>query len=435
MLIILNTLNILIFYLKKLIKLEKRRMINMTQYLYKLTINNGNAHLGNAVKYFSYKFLDHKNKSSIVGRLWKSEAHNEDNYEHMISFGNNYITHQNNKYLIKLEKSCIAQETLLMNHVFPQEITIYLLQTEKYDCFTDSKEDIEKNSMNFKKIVDDFIEESKVYYDINISEIEDKKGEIGIYIFDDYWELLNRHLPRPIETIHLDGIEFEILEYLRKFKNPETKNRYKMLGIPYKKNIMFEGPPGTGKTSLLFSLASELDCNLAIINFGKNMDDNNFMRAIRRLPKKCILVLDDIDALFKERKSNDGLKSSLSFSALLNTLDGLAYRQGLITIMTTNFICNLDSALKRPGRIDKIINFKLASQEQTRYMFEKFFPDHKSDFGKFYQKIKYCKFTTAILQQYFVWYMEDYEKVDEKIEEFKKLCEKHNYDNPHQLYS
>ena len=93
------------------------------------------------------------------------------------------------------------------------------------------------------------------------------------------------------------------------------------------------------------------------------MDDNNFMRAIRRLPKKCILVLDDIDALFKERKSNDGMKNALSFSALLNTLDGLAYRQGLITFMTTNYLCNLDSALKRPGRIDKIYSFQLASKK------------------------------------------------------------------------
>ena len=76
------------------------------------------------------------------------------------------------------------------------------------------------------------------------------------------------------------------------------------------------------------------------------MDDNNFMRAIRRLPRNSILVLEDIDVLFKERKENDGFKSSLSFSALLNTLDGLAFRQGMITFMTTNYLCNLDSALK-----------------------------------------------------------------------------------------
>ena len=198
---------------------------------------------------------------------------------------------------------------------------------------------------------------------------------------------------------------------------------------------MLEGYPGTGKTSLIFSLASELDCNIAIINFNKDMDDNNFMRAIRRLPKNSMLVLEDIDVLFKERKENDGFKSSLSFSALLNTLDGLAFRQGTITIMTTNYLCNLDSALKRPGRIDKIIHFGLATENQARHMFTKFFPEKVDDFEEFYQKIRSSKFTTAILQQYFLWHMEEYEGVMSNIKEFKKLCSEHNYETNRNLYS
>ena len=38
---------------------------------------------------------------------------------------------------------------------------------------------------------------------------------------------------------------------------------------------------------------------------------------IRRLPKNSILVLEDIGVLFKERKENDGYKSSLSFALFL----------------------------------------------------------------------------------------------------------------------
>ena len=215
-----------------------------------------------------------------------------------------------------------------------------------HDCDPTLAED---RSLPYTAYLVEYLLDGKSHYDIAIAPKR-------VDIFDDYWELLNRHQPRKIDTVCLDGKEKEILEYIKHFKSAKTKERYIQTGTPYKKNIMFEGFPGTGKTSLIFGLASELDCNIAIINFSRNMDDNTFMRAIRRLPKNCMLVLEDIDVLFKERKENDGYKSSLSFSALLNTLDGLAFRQGTITIMTTNYLCNLDSALKRPGRIDKIMH-------------------------------------------------------------------------------
>ena len=95
--------------------------------------------------------------------------------------------------------------------------------------------------------MDNFISEAKKYYEVNINEVEDKAGEVGIYIFDDYWELLNRRQPRPISTVHLDGLELDVLAYLKNFKSSQNKKRYASLGIPYKKNIMLEGPPGTGK--------------------------------------------------------------------------------------------------------------------------------------------------------------------------------------------
>ena len=65
------------------------------------------------------------------------------------------------------------------------------------------------------------------------------------------------------------------------------------------------------------------------------------MRALRNIPKNAILVLEDIDGLFKQRKEGDQFKSNISFSGLLNSLDGLAYREGMITFMTTNYLCNL----------------------------------------------------------------------------------------------
>ena len=146
-------------------------------------------------------------------------------------------------------------------------------------------------------------------------------------------------------------------------------------------------------------------------------------------------IQEDIDVLFKERKENDGHKSSLSFSALLNCLDGLAFRDEMITIMTTNYECNLDTALKRPGRIDKSINFTFATKKQSQFMFQNFFPEKKEEFKDFYKLINRFKYTTAVLQQYLMIYMDDYDNLHKGIDEFKLLCDKHNYDKKLDLYA
>ena len=61
-----------------------------------------------------------------------------------------------------------------------------------------------------------------------------------------------------------------------------------------------------------------------------------------------MLAIEDIDAAFDGRKK----KAKVTFSALLNCLDGLFYKDELITIITTNHIEKLDKALIRPGRVD-----------------------------------------------------------------------------------
>jgi SpoVK/Ycf46/Vps4 family AAA+-type ATPase len=118
-------------------------------------------------------------------------------------------------------------------------------------------------------------------------------------------------------------------------------------------------------------------------------------------------------------------------------LDGLAYREGMITFMTTNYLCNLDSALIRPGRIDKSLNFGLATEDQTRHMFLNFYEDKGEEFDTFYKKIKRCNFTTALLQDLFMICMDDYDKLysDDVISNFKENCSKHNYDKKLDLYS
>ena len=117
---------------------------------------------------------------------------------------------------------------------------------------------------------------------------------------------------------------------------------------------------------------------------------------------KTILLLEDIDSLFVERKANDSNKSLVSFSGILNVLDGMARKNGLIIFLTTNFKENLDKALIRPSRVDFQMKFKNCEKEQIKQMYLKFFTEKETKFEKFYNKIDTLELRTCILQQFFM---------------------------------
>ena len=184
--------------------------------------------------------------------------------------------------------------------------------------------------------------------------------------------------------------------------------------------FLLEGPPGTGKSSLIFALASKFNMNIHIINLGPKVDDATFKSAVSNLPSNTILLLEDVDALFVERKANDSNKSMVSFSGILNVLDGMARKNGLITFMTTNYINRLDKALIRPSRVDLILKFEDASEYQIKQMFKKFFPD-RTDFDKFYKKISHLNCSICAIQKFFMHLKFNTEDIDKEILDSKIL--------------
>lgn len=245
-----------------------------------------------------------------------------------------------------------------------------------------------------KEVLEKFIFDAKKYSEPK------KNDEIICKIWkSSYWSVMSKIPKRPFDSLILDGNNKElIMNDINDFLN--TKEDYDKYGIPYKRNYMLEGKPGTGKTSLITTIASKVDMDIAIITFGPKMDDTTFMTAISNLPSKSILILEDIDVLFTERKKGDGNNSFVSFSCILNVLDGISRKDGLITFMTTNYIDNLDSALIRPGRIDYKLSFDFATKKQVKNMFEYFLPNQIENFDKFYKKINKYNITTSSLQKF-----------------------------------
>jgi SpoVK/Ycf46/Vps4 family AAA+-type ATPase len=77
-----------------------------------------------------------------------------------------------------------------------------------------------------------------------------------------------------------------------------------------------------------------------------------------------------MDCIFKERKSNDESRNMITFSGILNGLDGISTSEHQIVFITTNHIEYLDPALIRPGRVDYIMRFDYATKEQIIDIFK-----------------------------------------------------------------
>jgi len=90
----------------------------------------------------------------------------------------------------------------------------------------------------------------------------------------------------------------------------------------------------------------------------------NYREAFQDTPHNSILLLEDVDSLFSVDRKASNSKAKLSFSGLLNALDGVTAASGQIIILTTNHRERLDKAVTRNGRVDLHIPFPVMNHNQ-----------------------------------------------------------------------
>jgi chaperone BCS1 len=231
---------------------------------------------------------------------------------------------------------------------------------------------------------------------------EDGKLEIRVASWAQ-WRTGTRIKPRDLESVILAGDKVvEIAAVIKEFL--DSRDWYEKVGVPYRLSFLFKGPPGNGKTTAAKALGGYFGMNIHVLVLSDpDLNDNKITELLSNVPEGSIVLLEDIDCAFNQR-NRVGKDGGLTFSGLLNAIDGVASSEGRILIMTTNHVENLDSALIRPGRADKHYTFGNATGEQATKLYNRFFPGNVKMGEEFGKLVPNEVYSMAVLQCYLMSY-------------------------------
>lgn len=175
----------------------------------------------------------------------------------------------------------------------------------------------------------------------------------------------------PIEEIERKTINFLLDENLRDF----CKSR----DIPLKRGVVFEGPPGVGKSMTLKFLRTKAlneDIEFEVFNSIKDFVERSEEYYSN---EKKIFVFEDFDTALLDRETTDGTPNQV-LGKILNTLDGIKEVDNVVSIFTTNKVKLFDDAFIRPGRIDTVFTFSLPTEDNIKMFIEKYLDGFCTDY-------------------------------------------------------
>ncbi|KAK4544157.1 hypothetical protein LTR36_004367 [Oleoguttula mirabilis] len=156
--------------------------------------------------------------------------------------------------------------------------------------------------------------------------------------FGGTWSKTSFRPSRPMDTVILDAEQKSmIINDMNEYLHPASPKWYATRGIPYRRGYLFHGPPGTGKTSLSFALAGIFGLEIYAISLQEpTMTEGDLMQLFNGLPRRCIVLLEDVDAAGLIRDGASDEKNA----------DGKKKRQG----KGKSEIAGDDEAVKKDGK-------------------------------------------------------------------------------------
>ena len=256
-----------------------------------------------------------------------------------------------------------------------------------------------------------------------------------------YWDQGIVRPSRYLNTVALNSeVKTDLVADITTFFAPKTNQYYVDRGMQWRRGYLFYGAPGCGKTSFAAALAGHFNLNIYVVSLSSDsLNDDHLQSLFEQLPGPCVVLLEDIDSAgigrgnMREHKSkkprktqeqafkglgeatfhDDEVPRGITLSGLLNVLDGIFSGEGFVTIMTSNSPNSLDTALVRPGRVDKKVHFDYATKEIATQLFERICEhspgervngeettEHWELSGSFASVIREKTFTPAEIQEY-----------------------------------
>lgn len=232
---------------------------------------------------------------------------------------------------------------------------------------------------------------------------------------------------RDLSTLYLpSNIKANLIKELSQFEADRAD--YITYGVPHKKVILLAGPPGTGKTSLVWAAASHLNKNVALLTASSKMTNEHVGKLLRDLPcSSSFLLIEEIDCLFRGREGTTEA-GQVTFSQLLTMLDGLNTPEGVVIFLTTNHRDRLtDAAFNRAQRIDHEYTFPYMAEAEVAAALQVL---AKSTTDKqraaFLDVTRPLQYTMSTLQEYLFRRRNEPERLLNDIGEFTALVSKYH---------